>query len=127
MTATKSTAPKDAKAPVNKDIEIVYEEKLFPTAGDNMELRQVPSGKMTPVVLVPVPITLTERIDQAFRYAVKYVCKRHDRNGKTYYEVGESDDAMEQAIQDAIEVLKSLGIQAKRSVEFSPYLHRREW
>lgn len=127
MTATKKAAPPQAKEPLHKDVEIVYKDQPYPTRDGGIEMRSMPSGKNTPVVLITTPAAHTERIDVQFRYMVKQVCKLHERNGKKYYEVGESDEVMETAIAGAIEILRSLGVQAKRSIEFSPYLHRREW
>lgn len=128
MTATRKAAQADEpQEPINSDIEILYEdvEKAFKD-GTKKTMRQ-PYGKRVPVVLIVAPKAFKIEHEKTLRADLKDVCKRHDRDGETYFEVGESDDMIEAAIKTAIASLQGVGIQAKRAIRFTPYLSRREW
>jgi hypothetical protein len=127
MPAAKQTNEPTQNDPVQKDVEIVYGEKPYPAADKKIEMRKMPIGKRVPVVLLETPAAHTEWHDVRFRYLMKQAVKFHARDGKKYYEVGESDDVVEARIKEAIDALQGLGLKAKRSIEFTPYLHRREW
>ena len=127
--ATKSTSQTD-KAPAKtgkKEFEILTEKRLKRDRHGEKWGVEIPTGKYVPVVLITTPLAFNAAHENELRKALNGVCKRHDHDGKLYFEVGESDDVIEARINDAIDVLRGMGITGERSVEYTSYLHRREW
>lgn len=111
----------------NKDIAIITESRTKRDKWGEKYTAEVPTGRMTPVVLIKSPRTFKPDHERALRDDLGNVCKKHARDGKLYFEVGESDDQIESAIQTAIASLRGMGVEAHRSIEFSPYMSRGQW
>lgn len=136
MPAVKSqTEPQDPDTPkpatsTPETPEIVTEPRLtkykHAREGEQWE-RDVPVGKRVPVLLIETPDAFTERHERLLRAEMRDVIKKHARAGKLYFEVGESDDAIEGAIKQGIAFLHGQGIAATRSIEFTPHMTRGEW
>lgn len=123
MATQAKTTP--AEPPVS--IEIITEERHKKFRDGTTKTVTVPVGKRVPVLLVVSQPAFKVEHEMQLRQRMKGIYKKHQRDGKLYFEVGATDEAIEDAIRDGIEFLKGFGVTAKRSVEFTPYLTRGEW
>jgi hypothetical protein len=89
-----------------------------------------PVAKTVPVVLVVAPSAFKPAHEMALRHktnGLNNAVKRHEENGELWFEVGRSDDQIEEAIEKAIDILRGQGIHATRDVRLTTYLNRHEW
>jgi hypothetical protein len=103
----------------------------------NISYKWQPTGKLVPVLLIRSPNTFKPEHDAALRTEptverkvdkkIRGALKRHQRDGELYYEVGESDEQMDDVIEYAITLLRTYGVESERAIRFTPYISRAEW